>query len=220
MIRVISGTATATQRTATPRTLDRSEPGPYTALMIYFSRNLAWGWLTLLASCSALKDDGPELVKGTENSPEGPTYLIGLVELVNPEQRFVLVRTEGAVKIPLGDQIITLDATGAQAKLKVTPERKQNFLTADIIEGQPKVGNLVIHRPGQQAAKPAPPAPPTAESGAAAPAVDSEPAPSTIPATPTLDAALSPAPGSLPPLPPRPAEEPGSPPSALPPVIR
>lgn len=191
--------------------------------MISFSRLLVSAWLVLLASCSALKDDGPELVKGTENSPEGPTYLIGLVELVNPEQHFVLIRTEGAVKIPPGDQIITIDATGTQAKLKVTPERKQNFLTADITEGQPRVGNLVIHRPGQQPGKPTPP--PTTESSTkplpAAPAMGSGPtAPGSIPPTPTLDAALSPARGTLPPSSPLPVEEPSGAPVALPPVIR
>lgn len=184
--------------------------------MIRITLNLACGWLALLASCSALKNDGPELVKGTENSPEGPTYLIGLVDLVNPDQQFVLIRTEGAVKIPPGDQIITLDATGAQAKLKVTPEKKQNFLTADIIEGRPRVGNLVIHRPGQQAAKPAPPVPPAPEPASATTAVTSGPAAS-IPATPTLDAALSPATGSQP-LPS--TNVPGSAPGSLPPVIR
>lgn len=193
--------------------------------MIFFSRLLASAWLVLLASCSALKDDGPELVKGTENSPEGPTYLIGLVALVNPEQHFVLIRTEGAVKVPPGDQIITIDATGAQSKLKVTPEKKQNFLTADIVEGQPRVGNLVIHRPGQQAAKPAPSQPPADESGTmplpVAPAVSGGSAvPGSTPATPTLDAALSPAPGGPPPSPPLPADQPSGPLPALPPVIR
>jgi hypothetical protein len=187
--------------------------------MTFRVRILACALLSLLGACSALKKkDG--LVEGSENSPEGPTYLIGLVELVNPEQRFVLIRTEGAVKVPPGDQIIAIDATGAQSKLKVTPEKKQNFLTADILEGNPKVGNLIVHRPAQQQAKPVTP-PTTPVIPQVAPTAPVTPAEFLTPAgaqtqspatatTPVLDGALSP--GSSAPIP---AQI-----GTLPPVIR
>lgn len=103
-----------------------------------------------LASCGLLKKKGPEMVKGTENAAGGPTYLIGLVEMVNPEQKFVLIRTETKTTIPAGHLLTAIDATGARSTLKVSPENKQNFLTADITEGVPRIGNLVIYRPGQQ----------------------------------------------------------------------
>ena len=112
-----------------------------------------------LSSCGLLKrDKGPELVKGSENSPDGPTYLVGLIELVNPEQRFVLIRTEGKVVVPAGRELVAIDATGAQSKLKVSPEKKQHFLTADITDGQPRVGNLVAYRPGKAVTPPPTPA--------------------------------------------------------------
>lgn len=179
-------------------------------------RVIACALLPLLGSCSALKKQKDGLVQGSENSPDGPAYLIGLVELVNPEQQFVLIRTEGAVKVPPGDQIITIDATGAQSKLKVTPEKKQNHLTADILEGNPKVGNLVVHRPAQQQVKPV--TPPSAPATPPPPSAPVTPAEFLTPAgtqtlphtTPALDGALSPATTT-----PIPAES-----GALPPVIR
>lgn len=198
----------------------------------------------VLMSCGSLRKKGPEAVKGTENAPGGPTYLIGLVELVNPEQKFVLIRTETKVAIPAGHSLIAIDATGAQTKLKVSPETKQNFLTADIADGTPRVGNLVIYRPGQQgtAAGPqsapgaavappveAPPADVASPSGltgggGAVPAGAGGPMPSPIPLQPLPAPAQTPAGNAAPNLPAVPGSGGPAPPpadgSTLPPVIR
>lgn len=121
--------------------------------------------IALLPACHLLKrNKPPKPVDGTENSADGPTYLIGIIEMVNPEQKFVLIKTEGRMAIPIGQELTALDATGALSKLVVSPERKANYLTADIREGNPRVTNLVTYRPKMQpgAAPPAdPPPPPT-----------------------------------------------------------
>lgn len=198
----------------------------------------------VLVSCASLRKKGPEPVKGTENAPGGPTYLIGLVELVNPEQRFVLIRTETKIGIPAGHSLIAIDATGAQTTLKVSPETKQNFLTADIADGTPRVGNLVIYRPGQQGVATGPQAAPgaavippvqAASAGVpspsgpgagdgAAPAGAGVPTPSPIPVQPLPASSQTPVGNAAPNLPAVPGAGAAVPPaadgSALPPIVR
>lgn len=100
----------------------------------------------LLTACGTSQ----RLAKKTEESaPAGPkNTLIGIVEMVNPEQKYVLIRCEQLPKLEAGAELIALDATGTETKLKLTPERKGRYLTADIVEGQPRVMNLVLLRTG------------------------------------------------------------------------
>jgi hypothetical protein len=76
---------------------------------------------------------------------------IGVVESVNPEQKFVLVRTELRMAVAPGAKLESRSANGTKASLVVTPERKMNFLSADITEGAPAAGDMVI-LPAQAAA--------------------------------------------------------------------
>ncbi len=69
---------------------------------------------------------------------------IGLIEMVNPEQRFVLVRTGANILYPKGTLLETRSPSGMITKLTVTPERKTNLLSADIIEGLPQKGDAVM----------------------------------------------------------------------------
>lgn len=73
----------------------------------------------------------------------GDVY-IGAVESVNPEQKFVLVRTELRLVVAPGAKLESHSANGTKASLVVTPERKMNFLSADIAEGSPAAGDVVI----------------------------------------------------------------------------
>ncbi len=83
--------------------------------------------------------------------------LIGVVEMVNPEQRFVLVRTQGKILIPAGQELTAMDASGTTTKLKVSPEKKQDFLIADIVDGNPRAGNVVVFKLDRTALPPADP---------------------------------------------------------------
>jgi hypothetical protein len=69
---------------------------------------------------------------------------IGVVESVNPEQRFVLLRTDMRMAVAPGTRLESHAASGSKASLTVTPERKGNFLSADITEGMPAAGDTVI----------------------------------------------------------------------------
>jgi len=151
---------------------------------------------------------------GRSKKPEptaksGQTTLVGIVEMVNPEQNYVLIRCEQPHSYSAGTELIALDASGSRAKLLLTPERKGHYLTADIKEGQPKVMNLVLHQQGAEVPAPAP-APPS-------PA----PAPPTIPLDPfpplpdiPLEQFTRPAPAPTAPV------QPNAPDAGLEPIVR
>ncbi|MDZ4288114.1 MAG: hypothetical protein U0984_09150 [Prosthecobacter sp.] len=115
----------------------------------------------LLAGCDVLKwgKKKPPNPKPEPAAPTGSMTLIGIVEMVNPEQNYVLIRCEQATSLAPGTELIALDATGAQSKLALTPERKGLYLTADIKGGSPKVTNLVMQPKGTMP-PPAPVEPP------------------------------------------------------------
>lgn len=72
---------------------------------------------------------------------------LGLVESVNPEQRFVLIRLDRRMQVVAGTTLDVRSASGVKATLMVTPEHKMNFLSADITSGMPAVGDMVILPP-------------------------------------------------------------------------
>jgi hypothetical protein len=109
--------------------------------------------------------------KNKEKKPEptGQATLIGMIEMVNPEQNYVLIRCEPMPALNAGAELIALSASGVRSKLVLSPERKGHYLTADIKEGHPEVTNLVLvqHTPAPEATTPA-----------------AAPTPATTPATP------------------------------------
>jgi hypothetical protein len=90
----------------------------------------------LLISCASKKKVKPE--------PTGQSTLIGIIEMVNPEQNYVLIRCEQMPSITAGTELSALSSDGKKTKLLLTPERKGHYLTADIKEGSPEVSNLVL----------------------------------------------------------------------------
>lgn len=118
----------------------------------------------VLSGCGVFKN------KKVVEVPKGPqTVLVGIVEMVNPEQNYVLIRCETPTTLKAGTELVAVDSTGAESRLRLTPERKGRYLTADILEGQPKVMGLVAHRTTGDAPVntalaplPVPPAPPGA----------------------------------------------------------
>jgi hypothetical protein len=81
---------------------------------------------------------------------------IGVIEMVNPEQHFVLIRTGMQYKLSPGWKLETRPLNGPKSVLSITPEQKLNFLSADIVEGFPQQGELVVlpPQPGSAAAVP------------------------------------------------------------------
>ncbi len=150
----------------------------------------------LLAGCSLAKRDRPK------PAPAGTrTTLVGIVEMVNPEQNYVLIRCDQVPVLAAGTPLVALDASGAEAALTLSPERKGRYLTADIRSGQPQVSNLVLHR---TSASPEPASAPAASPESAVPP------PTAVPP--------SPSPSPSPPVAPMPLEPPADPAPAPPSV--
>ncbi len=157
-------------------------------------------------------------LKKLQDNRVGQALLIGTIEMVNPEQNYVLIHCDSRPTLEAGIELIALDSSGNKSKLVVTPERKGNYLTADIKEGTPTIGSLALQKIQESDTLPA--APTTTDGLATAPAPTVEmpierPAP-----IPEIQFPSQPAPsprGELPlPTPPAPAADP----SSLPPVIR
>ncbi|MDB6004491.1 MAG: hypothetical protein JWR15_1478, partial [Prosthecobacter sp.] len=189
-----------------------------------------------LSSCTYLENKFGGMMpsfpkKSSEDKRIGQAKVIGVIELVNPEQNYVLINCEQRVDIPPGTEIISQGVNGSNAKLRVTPERKGNYITADITQGTPVVRDLVVYqvKPGEA------PAPTTmSPAGVVVPMTPvmqpdvipplNAPYQPMAPGTPAFVPAPVPqprqqvAPAPAPPLPP--ANEPASDLSKLPPVIR
>jgi len=105
--------------------------------------------LFTLAAC-ATQEKALKAVEGSEDSKEGPTYLVGIIEMVNPEQQFVLIKAQPGIALPTGHTLTALDATGTLSELVISAERKASHVTADIKSGHPRVGNLVAYLPKNQ----------------------------------------------------------------------
>jgi hypothetical protein len=115
------------------------------------------------------------------------TY-VGVIESVNPEQQFVLVRLEQRLAISAGTQLETRTTSGLRAKLVAGPERKLNFLAADIVDGVPHAGDIVVlpagamgtGAPGTTPPGTTPGTPPSTP-GKLGPILTAEPPPNTLP---------------------------------------
>lgn len=103
---------------------------------------LVWSAAFLAVGCTGLRKS-----KKAAGTGDDQPVLIGMIEMINPEQNYVLIRAERVHALPAGAELIAIDASGKQARLALTPERKGVHLTADIKEGSPKVLNLVIYQP-------------------------------------------------------------------------
>lgn len=154
-----------------------------------------------------------------KNQRVGEAKVVGVVEMVNPEQGYVLINCEQRLNLPAGTEVIALKTDGTQVKLKITPEHKGNYITADIKNGEPEVRDLVLYQ-----VKPGPLQAPTAPQAMVA-GSSTEPSPPTagpaVPLTPVMQADY------IPPLDTpfqpmqkvKPAQAPAFAPQAPPPVV-
>ncbi len=76
--------------------------------------------------------------------PANPVLPVGVVQHVDEAARFILIRSSRGFQIEPGT-ILTVHGNQSQptATVKVSPARKDAFLTADLVEGAPKPGQTV-----------------------------------------------------------------------------
>ena len=99
---------------------------------------LAWG--LALGGCGSIAR------RTTATKAAGPRVInVGEVVVVNEERRFVLIDLESSLYVPApGVFLHTMHGSTQTARLKVSPERKRPFIAADILDGEPKVGDRVV----------------------------------------------------------------------------
>jgi hypothetical protein len=125
--------------------------------------------------------------------------VVGVIESVNPEQRFVLVRMEQGIAVNAGTRLETRSPNGLLSKLVAGPERKLNFLAADIVEGMPHAGDVVVVVPTgvpQPGAPDTPPGVDPAKPGKLEPILTAEPPPGSLPQPGEFSSPLPPPAGS------------------------
>ena len=154
----------------------------------YFHSLLACSVALLTACASTSKDkDSKDDSDKAKNDP----VAVGIIEFVNPDQKFVLIKMHTRQPMPIGQSLTALDATGALTQLTISPERKGTHVTADIKSGNPRPGNLVIFQPDPAAPPPTPaptvnPSLPSATNPGAVEWRDGQPPPILAPDTQSL----------------------------------
>lgn len=71
--------------------------------------------------------------------------MVGEIAVVDEEKRFVLVDLESNLYVPApGSLLRSRNAAGETAHLQASPEQKRPFIAADIVDGDPAVGDQVV----------------------------------------------------------------------------
>jgi hypothetical protein len=87
-----------------------------------------------------------EAAATSQDAPPKPpmTLPVGLIHHVDETARFVLIRSSKGLQIE-PETILTVhgDQGETVARLKVSPARKETFLTADFLDGVPRKGQQV-----------------------------------------------------------------------------
>lgn len=108
---------------------------------------ISLGSLLLIAGsgCKTTGDkDRPD-----EAAPAGATPAmkipVGSLHVVREDENFVLIRSTRFLQIEPGTDLMVFGNGGIEtARLRVSPARKGQFVTADIVSGMPKVGDQVV----------------------------------------------------------------------------
>jgi hypothetical protein len=70
--------------------------------------------------------------------------VIGEVAVVDEEKKFVLIDLDSNLYVPApGTTLRATNASGGTAHLRASPEQKRPFIAADIVDGDPAVGDQV-----------------------------------------------------------------------------
>ena len=89
-----------------------------------------------------------------KNEPDAEVFspeAIGTIRFIYDS--FVLIYTPTNAKVAAGSEVMVLDRDGRTetARLRMSAERKGDFLVADRISGQPSSGQLVVTTEGRSA---------------------------------------------------------------------
>jgi hypothetical protein len=94
-----------------------------------------------LSGCGA----PPHRVPPNSSSAASAAVEVGRITIINQKNRFVLIDLESNLYVPApGTPLISISPTGKTAHLKASAEQKRPFIAADILDGEPAVGDRVV----------------------------------------------------------------------------
>jgi hypothetical protein len=74
-----------------------------------------------------------------------PPMVVGEIAIVDEEKQFVLIDLDSNLYVPPANTPLrSTNGAGKTAHLRVSPEQKRPFIAADIIDGQPAMGDKVV----------------------------------------------------------------------------
>jgi hypothetical protein len=74
-----------------------------------------------------------------------PPIVVGEIAVVDEEKQFVLIDLDSNLYVPSANTPLrSTNGAGKIAHLKASPEQKRPFIAADIIDGEPTVGDKVV----------------------------------------------------------------------------
>jgi hypothetical protein len=92
------------------------------------------------------KEEAPKEKPKSAPDPIPRKVPVGTIHLVHDQGGFVLIALAAIPAIPDQAELMTYSAEGKPTgKLRVSPERKGNFMVADILGGHPQAGDQVVH---------------------------------------------------------------------------
>jgi hypothetical protein len=95
------------------------------------------------AGCASHGHNHPKM-KGEAAAALAPEVRIGSLALVDEKKGFVLIDLGSNLYVPDPGTALRVVRDGLViAQLKASPEQKRPFIAADILEGNPEVGDLV-----------------------------------------------------------------------------
>ena len=108
--------------------------------------------LVPLAGCRHGPKPGPGPSGAAAVTPEPPAApadaFVGVIDRLGAEAKFVVILLEPGQQAKEGDELIVRFAGVDVGKVKVSPERKGRFITADVVSGTVEKGYEVVRRPG------------------------------------------------------------------------
>lgn len=97
-----------------------------------------------VAACKTLDKDGESETEQVSQQ-SGIKIPVGMIHMVDPEGRFVLVRSSRTFQVESGTRMTSYAGDGSVTGIfEVSAARKGAFLTADILQGNPTKGDQVL----------------------------------------------------------------------------
>lgn len=129
-----------------------------------WARQMSSGLVVLILSgtgvgCGLLRNKGRVDSEGVVEDMRRGRRPMGQVVVVEGGSGFVLVRSPLATTTQAESELVVKSQGSAETvgRLKVSPELKRNMVAADVVEGTPKVGDVVFYVSGERVVSTTPP---------------------------------------------------------------